>query len=168
MPPILPSHTVMLISHPRSRFYLGNDSGQLPHMRPHLFSVLLAQVSLVPAKGVPELAYTILKSLHTLVVVIVGSGRSQHQHGKIPGIPTLLRRVSQIPVDGGNVPSVSRAAAKHDIGAEECCTTWVMPDGHGLAGGVGVPPGQWDRRWRGANTRPATERSNGSLEWSAG
>ena len=32
---------------------------------------------------------------------------------------------------------VSRAAVKHAIGAGECRTTWVMPDGHGLAGGVG-------------------------------
>ena len=48
---------------------------------------------------------------------------------------------------------VSRASTIRTTAAEECCTTWVMPDGHGLAGEVGVPPGQWDRRWRGANRR---------------
>ena len=48
---------------------------------------------------------------------------------------------------------LSRASTIRTTAAEECCTTWVMPDGHGLAGEVGVPPGQWDRRWRGANRR---------------
>ena len=32
---------------------------------------------------------------------------------------------------------LSRASTKRTTAAEECCTTWVMPDGHGLAGGVG-------------------------------
>ena len=32
---------------------------------------------------------------------------------------------------------VSRAAAKRTTGAEQNCTTGVMPDGHGLAGGAG-------------------------------
>ena len=34
-------------------------------------------------------------------------------------------------------PSLSRAAAKRTTGAEQNCTTGVMPDGHGLAGGAG-------------------------------
>ena len=34
---------------------------------------------------------------------------------------------------------LSRASTKRTTAAEECCTTWVMPDGHGLAGGVGGP-----------------------------
>ena len=33
--------------------------------------------------------------------------------------------------------SVSRAERKHATGAEQNCTTWVVPDGPGLAGGVG-------------------------------
>ena len=48
---------------------------------------------------------------------------------------------------------MSMASTIRTTAAEECCTTWVMPDGHGLAGGAGGPPGQWDRRWRGANRR---------------
>ena len=35
--------------------------------------------------------------------------------------------------------TMSRASTKRTTAAEECCTTWVMPDGHGLAGGVGGP-----------------------------
>ena len=31
--------------------------------------------------------------------------------------------------------------------AAEHCTTEVMPDGHCLAGGVGIPPEQRGRRW---------------------
>ena len=85
---------VMLPSHPRPRFYLGNDSGQLPDMGHHLFSVPLVQVSPVPAKSMPKVADAILKSLHTLVVAIVGSAGSQHQHGKVPHILMLLRRFS--------------------------------------------------------------------------
>ena len=38
-----------------------------------------------------------------------------------------------------NANPVSRASTKRTTAAEECCTTWVMPDGHGLAGGVGGP-----------------------------
>ena len=36
---------------------------------------------------------------------------------------------------------VSRAAAKRTTGAEQNCTTGVMPDGHGLADWAGVSPG---------------------------
>ena len=56
-------------------------------------------------------------------------------------------------VEWARTVGVSRASTIRTTAAEECCTTWVMPDGHGLAGEVGVPPGQWDRRWRGANRR---------------
>ncbi len=51
--------------------------------------------------------------------------------------------------------AVSRAAAKRTTGAEQNCTTGVMPDGHGLAGGAGVPPGQRGRGRQGANRRLA-------------
>ena len=34
---------------------------------------------------------------------------------------------------------LSRASTIRTTAAEECCTTWVMPDGHGLAGEVGGP-----------------------------
>ncbi len=37
------------------------------------------------------------------------------------------------------ISDLSRASTKRTTAAEECCTTWVMPDGHGLAGGVGGP-----------------------------
>ena len=37
----------------------------------------------------------------------------------------------------GAMIRVSRAAAKRTTGAEQNCTTGVMPDGHGLAGGAG-------------------------------
>ena len=46
-----------------------------------------------------------MKPLHTLGLAIIGNSWSQHQHGKIPCVPTPLRRVSQNPVDGCNVPS---------------------------------------------------------------
>ena len=48
----------------------------------HLFPLLSIQVSPVPTKSVPELACPVLKSLQTLGLAVVGSGRSQPQHGE--------------------------------------------------------------------------------------
>ena len=47
-----------------------------------LLPLLSIQVSPVPTKGVPELAGPVLKSLQTLGLAVVGSGRSQPQHGE--------------------------------------------------------------------------------------
>ena len=48
-----------------------------PDMGHRLFPLLSIQVSPVPTKGVPELACPVLKSLQTLGLAVVGSGRSQ-------------------------------------------------------------------------------------------
>ena len=49
--------------------------------------------------------------------------RHRHRHRRFP----FRKRAGRL----------SRAAAKRTTGAEQNCTTGVMPDGHGLAGGAG-------------------------------
>ena len=111
---------VMLTSRSRPRFHLGNDSGPLSDMRHHLFTVVLVQMSPALAKSMPELADAVLKPLHTLVVTIVGSGGSQHQHREIPHISTLFRRVPQDPLDGGNVASDLRCLFRRTLLNARC------------------------------------------------
>ena len=54
-----------------------------------LFPLRSIQVSPVPTKGVPELACPVLKSLQTLGLAVVGSGRSQPQHGEFAKSPRV-------------------------------------------------------------------------------
>ena len=63
-------------------------------MRHHLFSLLSTQVPPVPTKSVPELACAILKPFHPLGLVVVGCGRSQHQHGEFLQTPAPRRGIS--------------------------------------------------------------------------
>ena len=42
--------------------------------------------------------------------------------------------------------NLSRASTKRTSGAAECCITWMMPDGFGLAGGRPGWWGSWSRR----------------------
>ena len=74
-----------------------------------LLPLLSIQVSPVPTKGVPELAGPVLKSLQTLGLAVVGSGRSQPQHGEFANLPASHRRISQNPVDGRDVLSNLRS-----------------------------------------------------------
>ena len=54
-----------------------------------LFPLRSIQVSPVPTKGVPELAGPVLKSLQTLGLAVVGSGRSQPQQGEFANLPRV-------------------------------------------------------------------------------
>ena len=45
-----------------------------------------------------------------------------------------------------NIRCLSRASTKRTSGAAECCITWMMPDGFGLAGGRPGWWGSWSRR----------------------
>ena len=51
--------------------------------------------------------------------------------------PLCLLEMLHMQLCGWDQSDVSRAAAKRTTGAEQNCTTGVMPDGHGLAGGAG-------------------------------
>ena len=73
------------------------------------------QVSPVPTKGVPELACPVLKSLQTLGLAVVGSGRSQPQHGEFANLPASHCRSSQNPVDGRDVLSDLRSLLRCTI-----------------------------------------------------
>ena len=74
-----------------------------------LLPLLSIQVSPVPTKGVPEPACPVLKSLQTLGLVVVGSGRSQPQHGEFANLPASHCGSSQNPVDGRDVLSNLRS-----------------------------------------------------------
>ena len=74
-------------------------------MRHRLLPLLSIQVSPVPTKGVPELACPVLKSLQTLGLAVVGSGRSQPQQGEFANPPASHCGISQNPVDGRDVLS---------------------------------------------------------------
>ena len=80
-----------------------------------LFPLLSIQVSPVPMKGVPELAGPVLKSLQTLGLAVVGSGRSQPQHGEFANPPASHCGSSQNPVDGRDVPSDLRSLLRCTI-----------------------------------------------------
>ena len=54
-----------------------------------LLPLLPIQVSPVPTKGVAELAGPVLKSLQTLGLAVVGSGRSQPQQGEFAKSPRV-------------------------------------------------------------------------------
>ena len=86
----------------------------------HLCSLLSIQVSPVPMKGVPELAGPVLKSLQTLGLAVVGSGRSQPQQGEFANPPASHCRSSQNPVDGrdvlSNLRSLLRCTIRNVIG----------------------------------------------------
>ena len=60
-----------------------------------LFPLLSIQVSPVPTKGVPELAGPVLKSLQTLGLAVVGSGRSQPQHGEFASPRVALSQLAE-------------------------------------------------------------------------
>ena len=85
-----------------------------------LFPLLSIQVSPVPTKGVPELAGPVLKSLQTLGLAVVGSGRSQPQHGEFANLPASHCGSSQNPVDGrdvlSNLRSLLRCTIRNVIG----------------------------------------------------
>ena len=85
-----------------------------------LFPLLSIQVSPVPTKGVPELACPVLKSLQTLGLAVVGSGRSQPQHGEFANLPASHCGSSQNPVDGrdvlSNLRSLLRCTIRNVIG----------------------------------------------------
>ena len=85
-----------------------------------LFPLLSIQVSPVPTKGVPELAGPVLKSLQTLGLAVVGSGRSQPQHGEFANPPASHCGSSQNPVDGrdvlSNLRSLLRCTIRNVIG----------------------------------------------------
>ena len=85
-----------------------------------LFPLRSIQVSPVPTKGVPELAGPVLKSLQTLGLAVVGSGRSQPQHGEFANPPASHCRSSQNPVDGrdvlSNLRSLLRCTIRNVIG----------------------------------------------------
>ena len=85
-----------------------------------LFPLRSIQASPVPTKGVPELAGPVLKSLQTLGLAVVGSGRSQPQHGEFANPPASHCRVSQNPVDGrdvlSNLRSLLRCTIRSGIG----------------------------------------------------
>ena len=80
-----------------------------------LFPLRSIQVSPVPMKGVPELAGPVLKSLQTLGLAVVGSGRSQPQHGEFANPLASHCRISQNPVDGRDVPSDLRSLLRCTI-----------------------------------------------------
>ena len=82
----------------------------------HPFSLRSIQVPPVPAKGVPELAGPVLESLQTLGLAVVGSGRSQPQHGEFANPHASRRGSSSNPVDAGNVPNNLRSLLR--------CTLW--------------------------------------------
>ena len=85
-----------------------------------LFPLRSIQVSPVPTKGVPELAGPVLKSLQTLGLAVVGSGRSQPQHGEFANPPASHCGSSQNPVDGrdvlSNLRSLLRCTIRNVIG----------------------------------------------------
>ena len=85
-----------------------------------LLPLLSIQVSPVPTKGVPELACPTLKSLQTLGLAVVGSGRSQPQQGEFANPPVSHCRSSQNPVDGrdvlSNLRSLLRCTIRNVIG----------------------------------------------------
>ena len=85
-----------------------------------LFPLRSIQVSPVPTKGVPELACPVLKSLQTLGLAVVGSGRSQPQQGEFANPPASHCRRSQNPVDGrdvlSNLRSLLRCTIRNVIG----------------------------------------------------
>ena len=60
-----------------------------------LFPLLSIQVSPVPTKGVPELAGPVLKSLQTLGLAGVGSGRPQPQQGEFASPRVALSPLSE-------------------------------------------------------------------------
>ena len=97
-----------------------------------LCSLLSIQVSPVPMKGVPELAGPVLKSLQTLGLAVVGSGRSQPQHGKFANPPASHCRSSQNPVDGRDVlsdlRSLLRCAIRNVIGCRRRCLRQLSPN----------------------------------------
>ena len=101
-------------------------------MRHRLCSLLSIQVSPVPMKGVPELAYPVLKSLQTLGLAVVGSGRSQPQDGKFANPPASHCRSSQNPVDGRDVlsdlRSLLRCAIRNVIGCRRRCLRQLSPN----------------------------------------
>ena len=79
-----------------------------------LFPLLSIQVSPVPMKSVLELVCPVLKSLQTLGLAVVGSGRSQPQHGEFDP-PASHCRISQNPVDGRDVLSDLRSLLRCTI-----------------------------------------------------
>ena len=85
-----------------------------------LFPLLSIQVSPVPTKRVPELACPVLKSLQTLGLAVVGSGRSQPQQGEFLRTAASHRGSSQNPVDGrdvlSNLRSLLRCTIRNVIG----------------------------------------------------
>ena len=80
-----------------------------------LFPFRSIQVSPVPTKGVPELAGPVLKSLQTLGLAVVGSGRSQPQQGEFANLPASHCGRSQNPVDGRDVLSDLRSLLRCTI-----------------------------------------------------
>ena len=103
-----------------SRSDLGHEPSQDPDMGHRLFPLLSIQVSPVPTKGVPELAGPVLKSLQTLGLAVVGSGRSQPQQGEFANPPASHCGSSQNPVDGrdvlSNLRSLLRCTIRNVIG----------------------------------------------------
>ena len=80
-----------------------------------LFPLRSIQASPVPTKGVPELAGPVLKSLQTLGLAVVGSGRPQPQHGEFANPLASHCRSSQNPVDGRDVLSNLRSLLRCTI-----------------------------------------------------
>ena len=80
-----------------------------------LFPLRSIQASPVPTKGVPELAGPVLKSLQTLGLAVVGSGRPQPQHGEFANLPASHCGSSQNLVDGRDVLSNLRSLLRCTI-----------------------------------------------------
>ena len=98
----------------------------------HLFPLRSIQVSPVPTKGVPELACPVLKSLQTLGLAVVGSGRSQPQHGEFANPPASYCGSSQNPVDGrdvlSNLRSLLRCTIRNVIGCRRRRLSQLSPN----------------------------------------
>ena len=105
-----------------------------------LFPLLSIQVSPVPTKGVPELAGPVLKSLQTLGLAVVGSGRSQPQHGEFANPPASHCRSSQNPVDGrdvlSNLRSLLRCTIRSVIGCRRRRLRQLSPNRQEYVGGM--------------------------------
>ena len=82
------------------------------------------------------------RSLRHLVVSRKVSGGTRSDRGTATKMTLAsIFGTWRAPVSTPSTPAVNYSSlnrgVKHAIGAGECRTTWVMPDGHGLAGGVG-------------------------------
>ena len=103
-----------------------------------LFPLRSIQASPVPTKGVPELAGPVLKSLQTLGLAVVGSGRSQPQHGEFANPPASHCGSSQNPVDGrdvlSNLRSLLRCTIRNAIGCRRRRLRQLSPNRQEYAG----------------------------------